>query len=387
MKNNKFLLQLIPVMLAFFVMGAVDMVGIASNYVQKDFGLTDTLANLFPSMVFLWFFILSVPTGLLMNKIGRRKTVLLSLVVTALALIVPVVDYNFTIMLISFSLLGIGNTIMQVSLNPLISNVVTGDKLASSLTLGQFVKAIASFSAPIIAGWAALKFGNWRLLFPIYGAITILSLVLLGITKIQESAYNGKKSSFAECFRLLGNVQILFFFIGILAHVGIDVGVNTIAPKILMERIPGMTLKDAGFATSLYFLFRLMGCFSGTFILARFSIPKFFFISVGCMALSAVGLFFFSDLTLLYVAIALVGFGNSNIFPMIFSRALQFMPERDNEISGLMIMGVAGGAIFPLLMGVCSDLLKSQSGAVIIIAILVAYLFFLGPYIKIKSEK
>ncbi|MDR2914340.1 MAG: MFS transporter [Tannerella sp.] len=382
MKNNKILLQLVPVMLAFFVMGAVDMVGIASNYVQKDFGLTDTLANLFPSMVFLWFFIFSVPTSLLMNKIGRRKTVLLSLIVTALALIIPVVDYNFTIMLLSFSLLGIGNTIMQVSLNPLISNVVSGDKLASSLTLGQFVKAIASFSAPIIAGWAALQFGNWRLLFPIYGAVTIVSFILLGITKIKESAYDSKKSSFMECFRLLGKTQILLFFVGILAHVGIDVGVNTIAPKILMERIPGMTLADAGFATSLYFLFRLLGCFSGTFILARFSINKFFIISVVCMALSVVGLFFFSNLTLLYIAIAFVGFGNSNIFPMIFSKALQFMPERDNEISGLMIMGVAGGAIFPLLMGVCSDWLNSQVGAVIVLAVLVIYLFYLTPKIK-----
>ncbi len=380
--KNKTLLQLIPVMFTFFVMGAVDMVGISSNYIQKDFDLSDKMANLLPFMVFFWFFIFSVPTSLLMNKIGRRKTVLLSIIVTALALFIPLAGYNFTMMLISFSLLGIGNTIMQVSLNPLISNIVKGDKLASSLTFGQFVKAIASFSAPVIAGWAALHFGNWRLLFPIYGSVTVLSFILLGITKVDEESYGGKKSSFSDCLRLLGNKTILLFFIGITAHVGIDVGINTIAPKILMERIPGMTLADAGFATSLYFLFRLMGCFSGTFILARFSINKFFLISVVCMALSITGLFLFSDLTLLYVAIALVGFGNSNIFPIIFSKALQFMPERDNEISGLMIMGIAGGAFYPLLMGVGSDLLKSQMGAVVVLSILVAYLFFLFSFFK-----
>ncbi len=385
MKKKNPALQIIPVMMAFFVMGAVDMVGIASNYVQKDFGLEDATAGLLPSMVFLWFFIFSIPTSLLMNKIGRRKTVLLSLVITAFALIIPIVDYSFAIMLISFSLLGIGNTIMQVSLNPLISNVVAGDKLASSLTFGQFVKAIASFSAPIIAGWAALQFDNWRLLFPIYAAATVLSFIMLGVTKIKESAYDGKKSSFTNCFRLLGKLQILLFFIGILAHVGIDVGINTIAPKILMERIPGMTLADAGFATSLYFLFRLLGCLSGTFILARFSIHKFFLISVCCMALSVAGLFVFSNLTLLYIAFAFVGFGNSNIFPMIFSKALQSMPERDNEISGLMIMGVSGGAIFPLLMGVGSDALKSQAGAIVVLTVLVVYLFFLSPFIKEKE--
>ena len=384
MKTKNLVLQLIPVMLAFFAMGAVDLVGISSNYVKEDFKLSDTLANLFPSMVFFWFFIFSVPTGLLMNKIERKKTVLLSLIATAAALIVPVIGYNFVFMLVSFSLLGIGNTLMQVSLNPLISNVVTSSKLASTLTLGQFVKAIASFSAPLIAGWAALKFGNWRLLFPVYTGMTLLAFLWLSIVDIKEKSYD-TKSSFIDCFLLLKNKLILLFFIGIMAHVGIDVGINTTVPKILMERT-GMVLTDAGFATSVYFLFRVIGCFLGTFILARYVIHKFFLVSVICMALSIAGLFFFSNSIFLYISIALIGFGNSNIFPVIFSKALQSMPERNNEISGLMIMGIAGGAIFPLLMGVASDALGTQAGAVIVIAILVAFLFFLMPFIRVKNK-
>jgi len=379
MKKNS-LFQFVPVMLAFFAMGAVDLVGITSNYVKEDFGLSDTMANLFPSMVFFWFFIFSVPTGLLMNRIGRKNTVLLSLVITALALIMPVVQYSFAWMLVSFSLLGIGNTLMQVSLNPLISNLVTKERFASTLTLGQFVKAIASFAAPLIAGWMALLFGNWKLLFPIYALMTVLSFILLGVTSIKEEPYESK-SSFTDCFRLLGKPHILLFFIGIMAHVGIDVGINTTAPKILMERT-GMTLIDAGLATSVYFLFRVLGCFSGTFILARVQLHKFFIVSVVCMALSVIGLFSFHDTTLLYISIALVGFGNSNIFPMIFSKALQSLPERDNEVSGLMIMGIAGGAIFPLLMGVASDAMSSQAGAVIVVALLVVYLFTLVPQVK-----
>ena len=384
MKTKNLVLQLIPVMLAFFAMGAVDLVGISSNYVKEDFELSDTLANLFPSMVFFWFFVFSVPTGLLMNKIGRKKTVLLSLIATVAALIVPLIGYNFALMLISFSLLGIGNTLMQVSLNPLISNVVTGSKLASTLTLGQFVKAIASFSAPLIAGWAALKFGNWRLLFPVYAGMALLAFLSLSLVAIKEKPYE-TKSSFIDCFLLLKNKVILLFFIGIMAHVGIDVGINTTVPKIMMERT-GMVLADAGFATSVYFLFRVIGCFFGTFILARYAIHRFFLISVICMAFSLAGLFIFSVPTLLYISIALAGFGNSNIFPIIFSKALQSMPERDNEISGLMIMGIAGGAIFPLLMGVSSDALGAQAGAVIVIAVLLAFLFFLLPLIRIKER-
>ncbi|MDR2233057.1 MAG: MFS transporter [Tannerella sp.] len=384
MKTNKFLIQIVPVMLAFFAMGAVDLVGIASNYVKEDFNLTDTLANLLPLMVFFWFFALSVPTGLLMNKIGRKKTVLLSLFVSVAALIIPYLGYNFILMLISFSLLGIGNTLMQVSLNPLISNIVSDDKLASTLTFGQFVKAIASFSAPLIAGWAALKFGNWRLLFPIYAAMTLFAFLLLNFVSIKEKPYE-TKSSFLDSIGLLNNKLILLFFLGIMTHVGIDVGINTTAPKIMMERT-GMALSDAGFATSVYFLCRVVGCLLGTFILARFSIHKFFLISVIAMAVAMGGLFVFSDITMLYVCIGLIGFGNSNLFSIIFSKALQSMPERDNEIAGLMIMGVSGGAIFPLLMGVASDGLGTQSGAVMVISVLLVYLFFLYPVVRTKKQ-
>ena len=141
--RKSFLIQIIPVMLCFFAMGFVDLVGTASNYVQKDLNLTDAQANLFPSLVFFWFLIFSVPTGILMNKIGRKKTVLISLIITAASLFLPVFGDTYLIMLLSFSLLGIGNAIMQTSLNPLVTNLITGDKLASTLTFGQFVKAIA----------------------------------------------------------------------------------------------------------------------------------------------------------------------------------------------------------------------------------------------------
>ena len=146
-------LQLIPVMLCFFAMGFVDLVGIASNYVQSDLGLSDSAANIFPSLVFFWFLIFSVPTGMLMNKIGRKNTVLLSLAITILSLILPIFGESYALMLAAFSLLGIGNAIMQTSLNPLIANIVKGDGLASTMTFGQFVKAIASFMAPYIAMW------------------------------------------------------------------------------------------------------------------------------------------------------------------------------------------------------------------------------------------
>ena len=384
MEKRSNLSRLAPIMLAFFTMGFVDMVGTATNYVKADFALSDTMANFLPSMVFLWFFFLSVPTGLMMNKIGKRKTVLLSLVVTALALVLPLFSYSYPVLLISFCLLGIGNTLMQVSLNPLITCVVSGEKLASTLTFGQFIKAIASFIAPLIASWASVKFDNWLLLYPIFLVFAVIAAAYLWMTRIEEEIPKDKSSSFVECLKLLGDTTVLLFFLGIVSHVGIDVGVNTCAPKIIMERL-GLPLEKAGIATSIYFLFRTLGCFSGSFILAKFPLKKFFAISVFCMVLSMIGLFVCHTLAGLYVAIALVGFGNSNIFSMIFSRALLYLPEKNNEISGLMIMGLIGGTIFPLLMGVLSDALGTQIGSVLVISLGVIYLIYLAY--RFKKEK
>ena len=377
-------MQFIPVMLCFFAMGFVDLVGIASNYVQKDLGLTDSQANLFPSLVFFWFLIFSVPTGMLMNRIGRKRTVLLSLVVTAVSLLIPMTGDGYMTMLISFSLLGIGNAIMQTSLNPLVTNLISGDKLASTLTFGQFVKAIASFLAPIIAAWGATTylptFGlGWRVLFVMYAVVSVLSVVALGATPIAEERPD-KASGIGACLKLLGRPFILLCFLGIMCHVGIDVGTNTTAPKILMERV-GLPLEEAGFATGIYFIFRTAGCFLGAFILRAVSPKLFFGFSVALMLIAMVILMACDSLMLLYTGIAMIGFGNSNIFSVIFAQALTAAPSEKNEVSGLMIMGLFGGTVFPLAMGYAADAM-GQFGAIAIMTVGVAYLIYYTLKIK-----
>ena len=378
MNNNNNYMKLVPVMLCFFAMGFVDLVGIASNYVKADLGLSDSVANIFPSMVFFWFLIFSVPTGMLMNRIGRKNTVLLSLVVTVVSLAMPLFGNSFEVMLASFCLLGIGNALMQTSLNPLISTVLQGGNLASTLTFGQFVKAIASFLAPYIAMWGATavmpSFGfGWKVLFLVYFVVGVISALLLFATPIHEERIEGKASSFGDCLKLLGKPIVLLSFLGIMCHVGIDVGTNTTAPKLLIERL-GMTLNEAAFATSLYFIFRTLGCLTGSLFLRIMNNKTFFVISVVMMALSMVGMFFGASKAVLYAAIALVGYGNSNIFSIVFSQALLSEPEKQNEVSGLMVMGLFGGTVFPLIMGFASDAI-GQAGAVAVMAVGVVYLF------------
>ena len=377
MKNKK----LIPVMLCFFAMGFVDLVGIASNYVKADLNLSDSMANLLPSLVFFWFLIFSIPTSLLMNRIGRKRTVLLSLVITIVSMLIPIFAHQFWLLLIAFSLLGIGNALMQTSLNPLVDSVMNGGKLASTLTFGQFIKAIASFMAPLIAAWGAAgnipAFGlGWRVLFPIYMAVGIVATLLLYATKIHEeptaASQAGVGKQYANAFRLLANPVVLLCFLAIVCHVGIDVGTNTTAPKVLMERL-GWTIGQAGFATSLYFIFRTVGSLLGSFILAHVKEWKFLLISILLMFVSLIGLFVGSSQWELYGAIALMGLGNSNPFSIIMSRALRAVPGKENEVSGLMIMGLFGGTVFPLLMGLASDRV-GQAGAIAVMALGVLYL-------------
>lgn len=381
------LLQIIPVMLCFFAMGFVDLVGTASNYVQKDLGLTDSQANLFPSLVFFWFLIFSVPTGILMNRIGRKRTVLISLIVTAVSLVLPVMGDSYIIMLLAFSFLGIGNAIMQTSLNPLVTNLISGDKLASTLTFGQFVKAIASFIAPILAAWGATTylptFGlGWRALFVIYAVVSLFTISLLAATPIQEERPD-KVSGIGASVKLLGRPFVLLCFLGIMCHVGIDVGTNTTAPKIIMERL-GLPLEEAGYATSIYFIFRTIGSFSGAFILRSVPAKWFFGFSVVMMLVAMGMLFVCESLTPIYVGIAMIGFGNSNIFPVIFAQALNSTPSEKNEVSGLMIMGLFGGTVFPLAMGYAADAM-GQIGAVAVMTVGVIYLAYYTMKIKANN--
>ena len=399
--NNSSRLAIVPVMITFFTMGFVDLVGSVSNNMQEDFGLSDSAANFFPSLVFFWFLIFSVPTGMLMNRIGRKRTVLLSLIVTTLAVFLPLFDSfmptkesQLWLMYISFSLLGIGNAIMQTSINPLVTMLVKGH-LASTLTFGQFVKAIASFIAPLIAAWGVTTtapiFGlSWRILFLLFFVIGMAATLSLGFTRIVEEPVEGKASGFADSVRMLGTPLILLSFIGIMCHVGIDVGTNAVAPKILLERLgsEGDTLSRFEYATSIYFAFRTLGCFTGSIIMRRLNIRAFFTVIVLMMALAMVGFVFGTTQWELWAAIALVGYGNSNVFSIVFSQAMLSAPEKKNEVSGLMIMGLFGGTVFPLLMGFASDAAKEagaacpQIWAAAVMAVGVAYLLTYIPKVK-----
>lgn len=369
--NSKY--TIFPILFGFFVMGFVDVVGVSTNYVKHDFGLSDTLANLIPMMVFLWFAIFSIPTGMLMGCIGRRNTVAVSLGITFVAMLLPLFLYDFASVLFAFALLGIGNTILQVSLNPMVASIVSPGKITSVLTLGQFLKAVSSFLGPLIAGTAASFWGDWKWIFAVYAVTTLLSVVWLLAGVHEEEQKMVQSSTFTMVRSLLKDRYIGMLFLGILFIVGIDVGLNTTIPKLLTEKT-GMAVSEAGLGSSLYFSARTIGAFVGAFLLARVASDRFMQYSIGIGLISLVLLLLADSLLWISILVVIIGLACSNVFSIIFSYALRHLPERDNEISALMIMGVSGGALVTPLMGILSEGVGQAAG----LSLLVLCLLYLG---------
>lgn len=384
MKKTSCFSNLFPVLFGFFIMGFCDVVGISTSYVKADFNLSETVANLLPTMVFLWFLLLSVPTAILMNKIGRQNMVLVSMVVTVVGMMIPFVGYSFATCLLAFALLGIGNTILQVSLNPLLSNVVKDDALTSSLTVGQVIKAVSSFCGPFIALFAVSAFGKWQYLFPVFALITFISGLWLLITPIEEKPQE-RASGVVQTFSLLKDRTIFLLFLGIVFVVGTDVGMNTVTPKLLIERC-GFTVAESGMGSSVYFALRTIGAFVGAILLAKYSLVKYFRISMFVAVAALIVLFFMSSLYTVLFMVGVIGFACSSIFPIIYSMAIHARPEKANEISGLMITGVFGGAVIPPLMGIATDAIGSQNGSLVVILLSVFYLLYCSFGIKKTVE-
>lgn len=359
-----------PVLLAFFAASFCDMVGIGVDRVKLEFELSNTLAQLIPSAVFLWFFVLSVPVGIMQDRIGKRNMLNIGLLITTLGLLIPFFLYTFGMVLLGFALLGIGNTIVQVSANPLLVDVVPSNRRSSFLSFSQFVKSIGSMVAAPLAGLFAAQFGDWKILFIVFGVVSILTVLWLASSKIEESKNTQGRATFTSSFKLLTNRYIALMVACIFLIVGIDVGINAISGQFLLGKFSSeQTLAES--ARSLYFFGKMLGTFGGAILLTKLSSRKFFAGSSIAGIISIVGLIVAPTEMLALIIIFIIGLGVSNIFPLVFSLTVEKYPERANEISGLMIMAISGGAIIPPLMGWMADITSVTTSIFVLVASIV----------------
>ena len=382
MTKNTSLSKLLPTLFAFYVMGFVDIVGVATGYIKLEFDLSDTLTQMLTMMIFVWFALLSIPIGVFQDKRGKKNTVNFGIILTGVGMLIPLVWYSYYGMLCSFLFLGIGNTIIQVSANPLIQDVSAPEKLSRNLTLSQFVKAIAGTLGPIIAAFCAVKFGNWTYIYWIYLAICIVSMLWLHSTKIKETETT-ERASVSGALKLLTDKKVALLVLGTFLMVGFDVGLNTNIVNYMKTQFAA-SQEEASIGISIYFAALMTGRFLSAIILNWISGNKML---IGCtiLSLTAFALFFFMPSQLSgQIAIFCVGLFSAAIFPLIFSIGLKYLPERANEISGLMIMSVCGGAVIPPIIGVLNDLLGLTFG-LLMLAVCMTYIVFLSFYMYRRS--
>ena len=371
--------KILPVLMAFFVMSFVDLVGIGVDRVSKDMNLSATLAQLIPSVAFLWFLLLSVPVGVMQSRLGKKFMLNVGMVVTALGLLVPFFFYSFAMVLVGFALLGIGNTIVQVSANPLMVYVVPANRVSSFLSFSQFVKAIGSMiGAPLAAVFAAHFTHDWKLLFLIFGVVSILSVIWLALTSIDEGELSESKATFGSSFKLLGTGFVLMMVISIFLVVGIDVGFNSNSGHFLVKQF-GIDSTAAESGRSVYFFGRMLGTFAGAIMLTRITSRKFFMWTSILGILSLVAILLIHSTAIAWGLVFMIGLAVANIFPLVFSITVEKYPTRSNEISGLMMMAISGGAVIPLLIGWVSDLSTVAIGMSILIICMI-YLLSVSLY-------
>ena len=376
---------IVPVLLSFFIMSFCDLVGIGVDNAKADFELNNTLAQLIPLAVFAWFFILSVPVGILQDRIGKKNMLNIGMLLTALGLFIPFIVYTFPTVLFGFALLGIGNTVIQVSANPLLVDVVPTNRASSFLSFSQFVKAIGSMLAPYVATFFAVKFGDWKLILLIFGGVSLLSVIWLGFTKIEENKSTGDKATIGSCLSLLRIGYITLMVLAIFFVVGIDVGINSTSGQFLMSEI-GMDIEPAKQGRSLYFFGKMLGAFSGALLLTVISSRKFLFGSAALTLLTILGLIISPSPFIALLFMFLIGVSAANIFPLVYSLTIQKFPERSNEISGLMIMAISGGALLPPVAGKIIDMFSFSAGMFVFVFCSI-YILFVSIYVfKKKAE-
>lgn len=371
-KNKSF-----PIFLAFLCMGFGDAVGPFVGLAKEQFSLSNFEAQIIAFMGFIMFGILSVPMGIFQDRKGKKTVLMLGLVLALVGLVIPLFGLSsYSLFLLTILLLGAGAAILQVAGNPIMRDVSPEGKYARNLTLGQFIKAIGSLSGSLIPFAAAKWFGlDWKILFPIYSAALLLTLVIIGFTRIYEKREgDAAPASFASSLSLLRNPFIAMMVLGIFLYVGAEVSISSGTPILLSNKF-NIDLQTYGLlGNAFFFISILIGRFLGSVIL-NYLQPKCFLLITALLSITGLVLMLSPVQNLVFLGIFFTGLGFGNIFPLIFSITVDAMPERSNEISGLMVTAIVGGAIIPPLMGFVADMSSVTVGLLVPLAAMLYILY------------
>jgi FHS family L-fucose permease-like MFS transporter len=359
----------LPVFLAFLAMGFGDAVGPFVGLAKNEFQLSNTVATLIPFVGFSMFGLLSVPFGVFQDKRGKKLVLIMGLCVILAGLLNASFGLDsFGRFLLTVLLVGAGAAILQVAGNPIMRDVSSPGKYPRNLSLGQFVKAIGSLSGPVIPVVAARYFGaSWKVIFPIYAVAILITLLAVAALRVDRKEPEHKAATLSSCLALLKNGYVLAMVIAIFLYVGAEVCVSAGIPLYLKERFDIDINRVGLLGTGLFFMALTIGRLSGGVILNWMAPRKFFLLTCAASVAGLLGLWV-PDRTVAVASFFLAGLGFANIFPLVFSLAVESLPERANELSGLMVTAIVGGAFLPPLMGLAADHATVQIGFLVPLA-------------------
>ena len=358
-------LSLISVFFVFLAMGFGDAAGQLVSVVEKAFNVTPFTASLVSLSGMIMFGVLSVPTGVWQSKIGKKKMLTIGLILFLAGAVLPILAFNFPIILLAVLLMGAGATILQVSGNPLIRDVSDEGKYSSMLSFAQSLKAIGTLSTSLILvliGTSLMKYGwfsftpeggetidmGFRILFPIFAVVLLITLVMVVMfVPDNVSKSDEKPTTLGNCIRALGNPFILMMFLAIFFYCGAEASMFNRIPSILSEN----TNVTPAMGNIVLIISLFVGRFLGGVILQKMSAKKFLGITVAISIIGNLLLFLPYNAFTTWLSFILIGIGFANIFPLVFSICVDHKPEMSNEISGLMTTAIVGAAIVPLLTG------------------------------------
>lgn len=348
----------VPVFLAFLAMGFGDAAGPFVGIARQQFHLSNFAAQLITFTGFIMFGVLSVPMGVFQDRKGKRFVLILGLCIMLAGVLIPSAAglRVFGVFLIAVLLLGAGATVLQVAGNPMMRDVSAEGKYSRNLSLAQFVKAIGSMSGPVIPVIAARAFGlSWRAVFPVFSVAIFIALVSAVTTRSTPApAPTRQTATLRSCLALLKNGYVAIMVLGIFLYVGAEVCVSSGIPLYLQDRFAVDITKTGLLGTGLFFAALTVGRFSGGVVLNWMKPKPFLAVTCAISILGLLGLFLpFEKIAVACFFIA--GLGFANVFPLIFSIAIDHMPEHSNPLSGLMVTAIVGAAFLPPLMGLVAD--------------------------------
>jgi len=373
----------------FFMWGFITCLNdILIPYLKLLFDLNYTQAMLIQFCFFSAYFVVSIPAGMLVSRIGYKSGIVTGLLIAGAGclLFLPAAEMHvYAMFLFALFVLASGITILQVAANPYVSVMGKPETASSRLTMTQAFNSLGTTVAPFFGAW--LIFGGMNAPEPVPGAVTestvqvpylilAASLILLAIIFAWLKLPAMGKKDPAAALPLGGKAwqqrHLVLGAIGIFVYVGAEVGIGSfLAIYLSQPEIGGMTTAAASHYISWYFGGAMVGRFIGAAVMQKLNPGKVLAFNA-VMAVLLLALTILSSGKLAMWSLLLVGLCNSIMFPTIFSLALQGLKQYTSQGSGILCLAIVGGAILPVLQGMLADQIGVQLAFVLP---LVCYLY------------